>query len=202
MAVCRETLPTPFKTPTKKVSTATRAPVCGASIWRSRYSGLNRSKSLICSSERVSLRSAVAFSSRSSRSCLVNRLWRCQTPRMPPEETWMPRSISSWATRIGPWQGWVRAWSRIAVSISAATRLTWRRAGGRAAHRRHRSESCADLVELLPTVADHPARLADVAEIAGELQQAQLAAGYLLVCGHVVLRSRLECCSQHHPNLA
>jgi hypothetical protein len=45
------------------VSTATRAPVCGASIWRSRYSGLNRSKSLICSSDRLSLRSTVAFSS-------------------------------------------------------------------------------------------------------------------------------------------
>ena len=49
------------------------------------------------------------FSSRDSRSCLVNRLWRCQTPRTPPEETWMPRSTSSWATRIGPWQGWARA---------------------------------------------------------------------------------------------
>jgi hypothetical protein len=45
-----------------------------------------------------------------------------------------------------------------------------------------------DLIELLPAIADHPARLADVAEIAGQLQQAQLAACYLLVCGHVVLR--------------
>ena len=59
-----------------------------------------------------------------------------------------------------------------------------------------------DLIEWLPTVAHHPARLADVAEIAGELQPAQLAPCYLLVCGYVVLRSRLECCSQHHPNLA
>ena len=40
---------------------------------------------------------------------LVNRLWRCHPPRTPPKETWMPRSISSWATRIGPWQGWARA---------------------------------------------------------------------------------------------
>src|SRR5262249_31797778 len=59
-----------------------------------------------------------------------------------------------------------------------------------------------DLIELLPAVADHPACLADVAEIAGKLQQAQLAACYLLVCGHVVLRSRLGGSSQHHPNLA
>ena len=59
-----------------------------------------------------------------------------------------------------------------------------------------------DLIELLPAIADHPARLADVAEIARQLQQAQLAACYLLVCGHVVLRSRLGGCSQHHPNLA
>jgi hypothetical protein len=35
----------------------------------------------------LSLRSAVAFSSRNSRSCLVNRLWRCQTRRTPPAET-------------------------------------------------------------------------------------------------------------------
>jgi len=49
------------------------------------------------------------LSSRNRRSCLVNRPWRCQTPRTPPEETWMPRNISSWATRIGPWQGWARA---------------------------------------------------------------------------------------------
>jgi len=50
----------------------------------------------------------------------------------------------------------------------------------------------ADLVELLPAVAHHPAGLADVAEVGGKLQQAQLAPCYLLVRGHVVLRSRLD----------
>ena len=59
-----------------------------------------------------------------------------------------------------------------------------------------------DLIELLSAVADHPTRLADVAEIAGQLQQAQLTTRYLLVCGHVVLRLRFGGCSQHHPNFA
>ena len=48
-----------------------------------------------------SVRSAVVFSSRSSRSCLVSRSWRLQTPRTPPEETWRPRRRSSCSTRIG-----------------------------------------------------------------------------------------------------
>ena len=50
----------------------------------------------------------------------------------------------------------------------------------------------ADLVELLPAVAHHPAGLAHVAQIGGKFQQAQFAACYLLVRGHVVLRSRLD----------
>jgi hypothetical protein len=45
-----------------------------------------------------------------------------------------------------------------------------------------------DLVELLARIAHHPAGLADVAEFGRELQQAALAACYLLVRGHVDLR--------------
>jgi hypothetical protein len=54
---------------------------------------------------------------------LVNRLWRIQTPRTPPEETCRPFNRNSCSTRVAPWQGWARAWSRIAASISAGTRL-------------------------------------------------------------------------------
>src|SRR5579883_2996737 len=53
-------------------------------------------------------------------------------------------------------------------------------------------EVAPDLVELLPATAHHPAVLADVAEIARKLQQAELATCYLLLRGHVVLRDRLD----------
>jgi hypothetical protein len=46
----------------------------------------------------------------------------------------------------------------------------------------------ADLVELLARIAHHPAGLADVAELGGELEQAALAPCYLLFRGHVDLR--------------
>jgi hypothetical protein len=45
----------------------------------------------------------------------------------------------------------------------------------------------ADLVELLTAVADDAAGLADVAEILRQLEQAQLAACYPCVRGHVAL---------------
>jgi len=58
----------------------------------------------------------------------------------------------------------------------------------------------ADLVELLAAVAPHPAGLADVA--GRQLEQAELAPCYLGLCGHVVVRSRLDGVLQLHPNPA
>ena len=102
---------------------AHRVAVRGASMCRSRNSGEKRSNSLICSSVSSILRSAVACSSRSNRSCLVSRPLRCHTPRMPPAETWTPLSRSSCSTRTAPWQGLASAWSSTACSISADTRF-------------------------------------------------------------------------------
>ena len=53
-------------------------------------------------------------------------------------------------------------------------------------------EVTADLVELPAALADDAAGLADVAELAGKLEQSELAPCYLLLLGHVVLRSRLD----------
>ena len=58
----------------------------------------------------------------------------------------MPLSLSSCSTRIAPWQGCARAWSRIAVSILAATRFgcgTFAPGRRSASPRPHRSGSCA-----------------------------------------------------------
>jgi len=52
-------------------------------------------------------------------------------------------------------------------------------------------EVAADLVELLTRIAHHLAGFRDVAEIGGEIKQAELAPCYLLVRGHVVLRRGL-----------
>ena len=47
-------------------------------------------------------------------------------------------------------------------------------------------EVAPDLVELVPTVADDPAGLAYIAELAGKLEQSGLAPCYLLLRGHTV----------------
>lgn len=49
-------------------------------------------------------------------------------------------------------------------------------------------EVAADLVELLAAVADQLAGLGHITEVRCQLQQAQLAACYLLFRGHVALR--------------
>jgi hypothetical protein len=63
-------------------------------------------------------------------------------------------------------------------------------------------EVAADLIELLAAVAHHPAGLADIAELGGQFEQTELAPCYLLLRGHVVLRSRLDGVLQLHPNPA
>jgi hypothetical protein len=73
-----------------------------ASMWRSRNSGLKRSRAAACSSFRCTTRSAEAFSSHISRSYLPSRPWQLHTPRPPLDEAWMPHSASSPATRRAP----------------------------------------------------------------------------------------------------
>lgn len=53
-------------------------------------------------------------------------------------------------------------------------------------------EVAPDLIELLAAVADDAAGLAHIAELAGKLEQSELSPCYLLLRGHVVLRSRLD----------
>ena len=53
-------------------------------------------------------------------------------------------------------------------------------------------EVAPDLIELLAAVADDAAGFTDVAKLAGKLEQSELAPCYLLLRGHVVLRSRLD----------
>lgn len=52
-------------------------------------------------------------------------------------------------------------------------------------------EVSADRLALLAAVADHLAGLGNVAEVGGEIEQAEFAACYLLFCGHVALRKGL-----------
>jgi hypothetical protein len=52
-------------------------------------------------------------------------------------------------------------------------------------------EVAPNLIELLARVAHHAASFADVAELGGELEQAALAACYLLLRGHVALQAGL-----------
>ncbi len=67
--------------------------------------GEQRSKSLTCSSFSSILRSPMALSSRSRRSCLVSRLRRCHTQRAPAEDMAMHLSLSSRFTRVNHGKG-------------------------------------------------------------------------------------------------
>ena len=63
-------------------------------------------------------------------------------------------------------------------------------------------EVATDLVELLSAVAHHLAGPGDVAEVGGQFQQRQFAPCYLLLRGHVALRSGRIDVQRHHPNPA
>lgn len=86
---------------------------------------------------------------------------------------------------------------RQAPFLASLRALSWRRVAGAGdpveqAVGTVSLEVAPDLVELLAAVADDAAGLADIAELVGKLEQSELAPCYLLLRGHVVLRSRLD----------
>ena len=151
------------------------------------------------SARRVSsiVRSAVVFSSRSSRSCLVSRPWRSRRRARRPTTTWMPaqaqllldphRAVAGMRQRmvehrlldLGRAPGWDAA---LGAGQPVDQRLG---AVG--------LEVAADLVELLAGVAHHLAGPADVAEILRQLEQGELATCYPCVRGHVDLLGWMCC---------
>lgn len=62
-----------------------------------------------------------------------------------------------------------------------------------------RLKGAPDLIELLSAVADDLTGLRDITEIGRQIEQTELPACYLLLRGHVVLRSGLVLLA-HHPD--
>lgn len=117
------------------------------------------------------------------------------------EETRMPCSIGSCDTRIGPRQGCVSAWPRMA-GLDRPWQPIEPTRPGRPVDQPGRSvsmEVAADLVELLAAVADQLASFRHIADVGGEFKQTELAACHLLFHGYVALH---QCCLQHHPSPA
>ena len=174
-------------------------------MWRSRTSGLNRSSRRICSSDRVSRRFAVVFSRRSRRSCLVSRPWRCQTPHPAGGDLdALQHQLLGNPHRpvAGMFQGVVEDGlldlGRYPVGMLASgAGQTVDQAVGAVG-----LEVATDLVELLPAVDHHLTGFGDIAEVGGQLQQRQLASCYLLLRGHVALRSGRINVQRHHPDPA
>ena len=166
-------MPTPLSVAAKKVSTATSSPVAWTSIWRSRNSGSKRSSAWICSSVSLILRLRTVSSSRSSRSWRVLRLPEDPHAPHPARTDLEPREhqlvghslvpLGRMLERMGPDR--LLDQGRDAVGVrSLRSRQPVEQPLG-AVH----LEVAADLVEVLPAVAQDPARLRDVAEFLGDL---------------------------------
>src|SRR5271165_1144494 len=109
---------------------------------------------------------------------MVCSSWRSQTERTPKGEIDIPCLASSLEARVWPQAGWSIAIATTAASISGSTRFF--RIGLR------RDSSCSakfaafvveilEPIEAVPAVAHNFTRLADVAELLGQFEQAALA---------------------------
>lgn len=155
-------------------------------MWRSWNSGENRSSNLACSSERVSWRSAVSCSSRSSRSCLVSKPWCCHTPRFDPHRAvarMQERVVDDSLFDLGPSPVRVRP-----IGAGQAVDKAFGDIG---------LVIAPDLVELLAGIANQLTSAADIGEVLGELRQRQLAPCFSFV---VIFGPKVGWLSQLHPD--
>ena len=122
---------------------------------------------------------------------MVSRSWRSHTPRTPAGEIDRPRFFSSLATRTWPQAGCSIASSTTAVLDLRRDPVLQHRLLAADLLQRQLAAFVVQLlepVEAVAAVAHHLAGLADIAELLGQLQQADLGPDDLLFSRHGVLQ--------------